>query len=122
MAKAKKGMVQLQLSTGISPRFDVVHDHHVTLAFRVKAEDYAEVIGRVFPVEVLAEAWNLKIQAARVRLPAELLELCQNENPHVTISHVEGTKPKESNDMLKAEHEESEIRWPVLGTVCFVPF
>jgi hypothetical protein len=88
------------LLEAVSPRFAEVEAHHLTLRFGVDLEPYRHVIGKQFEGRVICEAWDDAIQAVQVELPADIAELCENEHPHVTVSHREGIPAKRSNPLL----------------------
>lgn len=76
-----------------------VFAHHATLMFRPSPGHLATLeVGRRVDVEVYGYASDERGQAVAVRLPDDVN--CANDNPHVTISVVEGEAPKYSNQLL----------------------
>jgi len=73
---------------------------HVTLQFAVERNLLQGKEGETFPVSATAIVHNDRIQAIRVDLPEDIRELCNNVNPHITLSHLDGVPPFESNAML----------------------
>lgn len=84
-----------------APIHEKVFGDHVTLAFRPTKEQVEELtpkLGQRFPLEVIVELGDSRCQAVLVRNNG--FPVCQNENPHITISCAPGTKPYYSNTML----------------------
>ena len=73
---------------------------HVTLQFAVERSILQDREGETFPVTATAIVNNDRIQAIKVELPEGVRDLCNNANPHITLSHKEGVPPFESNTML----------------------
>lgn len=121
-----KGILWLALhdqSPAIVPMYPVLARHfHVTLHFGCSAEEFAQFIGREVRVQFDAECWDGDIQACSVRiLDPEISAICQNENPHVTISMGEKIRPVQSNDMLRSsEHSCTDLGFTLPATVEFV--
>lgn len=72
---------------------------HMTLSKKV-TPDLLAMVGSQVRLRVVGVAQNDRVQAAVVSLPSGITS--DNETPHVTLSHVEGASPKESNDMLRS--------------------
>lgn len=103
-----KGILWLSLAEQVSP-VDVLYqpsNHlHITLRFNVDFSEVEHLLGREVMVYCYEDCHNNRIQAVRVQLPAEFHTLCQNESPHMTISHLPNVRPVESNNMLQSEHD-----------------
>lgn len=102
-----KGILWLSVVGQVSPvaaRYNPAKHLHVTLQFGVEYEPFAHLIGQKVYVRCYADCHNDKVQAVRVELPAEFRRLCLNKNPHITISHVDGVGPVESNEMLRTSY------------------
>lgn len=80
------------------------------------------MLGKTVEVMAVANCCNDKIQALRVSLPEEVRQLCNNENPHMTISMVEGVKPVESNNMLEGDRMEVPMNLPLTLRFDFFQF
>lgn len=83
---------------------------HVTLKFNVSFESVKKYLDREVNVELLENCWNKEIQAITVKLPTPFASLCNNKNPHMTISHKSGVRPVKSNDMLDGEYTSEPIK------------
>jgi len=96
---------------------------HVTLQFGIYENEIpAGILGHTFSVRATSICYNTRIQALRVELPTELQDVCQNENPHMTISMVSGVRPVESNEMLQGSHNSEPVNFD-LSLICeFSPF
>jgi hypothetical protein len=107
-SKGKKGILWVSLneqSPPVPPRFSELPKHfHVTLAFNCLEESYKDLIGKGVEIAVNSDCYDQNIQALSVSLPSEVAALCENPNPHVTISMCEGVRPVESNRMLSSDH------------------
>jgi hypothetical protein len=102
-----KGILWLGLVNQVSPvtpNYDPVKHFHVTLQYNVESSQFKNLIGKRYTIRVLEDCWNHEIQALRVELPSEIADLCNNANPHMTISHRPGIAPKMSNDMLQSDN------------------
>lgn len=82
----------------VTPRYEVVRCHHITLQYGVSLDRWWRWVGLEFAAIGLADCWNDRIQAVRVQLPATIP--CMNPHPHITVSHQVGVSAKESNQML----------------------
>jgi hypothetical protein len=89
---------------------------HITLQYNVPlTEEIAQFLWKApIPVTVRANCYNHRIQAVRVNLPEHFQPLCQNANPHMTISMVNGARPVQSNAMLDSTHVEQELEATLL--------
>jgi hypothetical protein len=97
--------------------FERVAEHlHVTLQYNVPlTEEIAQFLWKEpIPVQVTANCFNHQIQAVRVQLPEFVRTLCQNADPHMTISMVQGTRPVQSNVMLGSNHVEQPLEVTLL--------
>lgn len=87
---------------------------HVTLQFGVEyTEEIAELIGKEVGVTAVANCSNGRIQALKINLPEEVLSMCKNPVPHMTISSEDGVKPVESNNMLSSDHSCTVVDIPL---------
>jgi hypothetical protein len=120
-----KGILWLSLAeqnSPVQPIFNTANHLHVTIQFNVELSEVEHLIGREVMVYAYSNCSNGRIQALRVELPAEFHTLCQNECPHMTISHLPNVRPVESNAMLESEHNSLPCDL-VLATVAeFKPF
>jgi len=120
-----RGILWLTLQGQISPvqpLYQQANHLHVTLRFNVELSEVEHLLRREVMVHCYEECHNGRIQALRVELPAEFDTLCQNESPHMTISHLPNVRPVESNVMLQSEHDSLPLDL-VLATVAeFLPF
>jgi hypothetical protein len=96
-------------SSPVTPKFPNLARHfHVTLQFGIDWEalfpEVKALIGNQYTVSIMANCHNDRIQALSVTLPEEVAHLCNNLNPHITVSMANGVKPVESNQMLASEH------------------
>jgi hypothetical protein len=108
----------------VCPSFvNAVRHLHVTLQFGVYENEVpAGILGHTFSVRATSICYNTRIQALRVELPAELRDVCQNENPHMTISMIPGVRPVESNEMLQGFHHSESVDFE-MSLICeFSPF
>lgn len=120
-----KGILWLSLAEQISPVqpiYNPANHLHVTIQFNVELSEVEHLLGRQVMVHCYEECTNGRIQALRVELPAEFHTLCQNECPHMTISHLPNVRPVESNAILESDHNSLACDL-VLPTVAeFQPF
>jgi len=72
--------------------------HHITLFFDVSREDYENLIGKEFTVDVIANCYNSNIQALLCVVPQYIPH---KRNSHITVSYVDGALPSDSNTMLE---------------------
>jgi hypothetical protein len=122
-----KGIFWLTLPDQDSPVFPVYNPAkhlHVTLQFNVSRESISEhLMLRPVAVRLINDCWNLQIQALSVQiLDQTLADLCNNQHPHMTISHVDGVGPVKSNEMLDADHNFSPVERIIYLTPEFRPF
>lgn len=118
-----RGILWLTLPEQVSPvepRFVPARHFHVTLQFGVERQDVEHLIGQTVRVRCIELCHNGSIEAIRVVLP-EGVE-CGNAHPHMTLSHVEGVRPVESNAMLAAEHEAVPLGLELELVAEFSPF
>jgi hypothetical protein len=114
-----KGILWLSLTGQNSPVeaiYNPANHLHVTIQFNVELSEVEHLLGRQVMVHAYANCSNGRIQALRVELPAEFHTLCQNESPHLTISHLPNVRPVESNTMLQSDHNSLPLDL-VLSTV-----
>jgi hypothetical protein len=114
----QKGIFWLTLPDQNPPvpsKFNNVARHfHVTLQFGVELTlEIREMLGKTVEATAVANCYNNQIQALRVSLPEEVRQICNNENPHMTISMADGVKPVESNNMLKGDCTEIPLSIPI---------
>lgn len=84
------------------PRHKNVFADHVTLFFNPSDETKESFeIGQKIVFIAYGEACDEKAHAVIVELPTNVP--CFNENPHITISTADGTKPFYSNEMLEGK-------------------
>lgn len=95
---------------------------HVTLQFDTEFDRWKKLIGKTVNVELIANCWNDEIQAIRVKLPSYYKRICQNKEPHITVSHLENVAPFKSNEMLNSDHEETLINQRIQAVVEFFEF
>lgn len=97
---------------------------HITLQYNVPlTEEIAQFLWREpVAVTVRANCFNDRIQAVRVELPESFRNLCQNANPHMTISMVKGVRPVQSNNMLDSSHVKEELEVTLLFRAEFSHF
>ena len=102
----------------VPARYGNTQAQHLTLAYGVERSPYADIIGLPVTIAIVSEAWNGDNQALRAIIPSWLP--CQNQNPHITISWVDGSTPVRSNLMLEGEHREEPFEAIVHCMVEFV--
>lgn len=114
----------MQLSAGLACVGTTVYCHHVTIQFGVEAASFTTLIGRKFKFKVVEYCNNPRTcSAAVVKLPEELQVLLpEGKIPHVTMRCLDGIKPVESNNMLKAPVYRSKVDVDLTGTMEFQPF
>lgn len=98
--------------------FERPADHfHITLQYNVPLTDeIAQFLWKEpIPVRISANCYNDRIQAVRVELPESFRNLCQNADPHMTVSMVHGARPVMSNVMLGSGH----VSQPLEATMMF---
>lgn len=97
---------------------------HITLQYNVPlTEEIAQFLWKEpLAVNVTANCFNDRIQAVRVQLPDSVRSLCQNSDPHMTISMVQGARPVQSNVMLGSNHVEQELETTLLFRAEFSRF
>ena len=96
---------------------------HVTLQFGIYENEVPEgILGEAFTVRFTENCFNSRVHALRVQLPEELRDICQNENPHMTISMISGVRPVESNEMLQGSPHSESVDFE-MSLICeFSPF
>ena len=111
---------QATLREHITPLFEHIFCHHVTLLYGIAASDerVAASLNTTQTIEVYALAHDDKAQAVRVKtngLPDTY------GVPHITISTGKGIEPFHSVAMLQGEHTEVPLDPPLTlsGTVQF---
>lgn len=105
--------------------FEKVAEHlHITLQYNVPlTEEIAQFLWKEpIPVQVTANCFNHQIQAVRVHLPESFRTLCQNADPHMTVSMVQGARPVQSNVMLGSNHVEQQLEATLLFRAEFSHF
>lgn len=85
--------------SGFAPRYNRANHIHCTLRFGVTFAECEAEIGRYVDCQLLADCWDDRIQAISVRLPDDIQ--CNNQCPHITMSHLSSVRPVESNRMLE---------------------
>lgn len=118
------GILWLALEPQITPvpyRYAPARHLHVTLLYGVTRRCWDEWIGRRVSIALIAECWNDRIQAAKVLLPDPYAAIATNPVPHLTLSHLNGVKPVESNQMLSLPHHEAILDVSVETVVAFRP-
>ena len=97
---------------------------HVTLQYNVPlTEEIAKFLWKEsFPVQVTENCFDHRIQAVRVELPELFKSLCQNANPHMTVSMAPKARPVLSNIMLDSNHVEEPLRATLLFRAQFHRF
>lgn len=105
--------------------FENIAEHlHITLQYNVRlTEEIAQFMWREpIPVQVTANCFNHQIQAVRVQLPEPFRALCQNADPHMTVSMIQGVRPVQSNVMLGSDHVEQQMEVTLLFRAEFSHF
>jgi hypothetical protein len=92
----------VQEPVNVAPRYPVGQPHHITLRYGVDRDDWNHLEGLEIEAIALYEAWNNRIQAIAVKLPAYIP--CQNRYPHISVSWKTGVAPVESNLMLSTKY------------------
>jgi hypothetical protein len=94
----------------IIKRFPIAHNKiqndHITLGFKLTPE-FERMIGSSVELEVIGYAEDDLVQAAVVDLGPEI-PFEKRGVPHITISHDESVKPKESNSLLERGFEPTD--------------
>lgn len=90
---------------------------HVTLAYGVSAEQYADFIGRQVPIMLTGVAHSERVQAVAVELP-EGIPFAGNHLPHITVSFADGVKPVEAGAFL-ASAEIKPLQFQIVGEIAF---
>lgn len=104
-------------------KYNNIPHSHVTLQFGVElTPELRGLIGKKTSVKVIADCWSDRIQAYKVALESDVVGMCRNAIPHMTLSFQDGVKPVESNAMLSADHSESPLDIEVEGVIEFKPF
>lgn len=109
----------VHLSTGVEPVHEVVHDHHMTLAFKPSDQCRAATPhGEPVSVRVVGMACDHRIQAAVVEIVSGPIDASWVVSgiPHVTISCAEGVRPVESIALLRQAMASGDIQ-PADGRV-----
>lgn len=102
---------------------NVARHLHVTLQFGVNENEIPDgLLGEAFTVRVTENCFNSRVHALRVQLPEELRDICQNENPHMTISMIPGVRPVESNEMFQGPHHSESVDFEIPLVCEFSPF
>jgi len=116
MISSTKGILWavLQAPLGVKPLYSNGSPHHITLQYGVRREGWAQWIGTRFTARAVAVCHNDRVQAVAFTMPSNVP--CQNDNPHVTVSWVQGAAPVESNAMLAGTHH----RQPLAGEWAFI--
>lgn len=120
-----KGILWLALPeqfSPVEPIYQPAKHLHVTLQFGVEFDQVSHLIGKEVVAFAESNCYNDRVQALTILLPQEILILCNNENPHLTISHREGVRPVESNEMLKGEHKSLDFNQVIFTVAEFKPF
>lgn len=86
----------------VDPRYLIKPQaQHLTLQYGVELHPfYSCWLGYEFLANLKSETWNGSIQAIAVELPFHVRHLCQNQQPHITLSWQEGCQPVQANRML----------------------
>jgi hypothetical protein len=108
----------LQEPLVVQPLYPEGSPHHITLQYGVEREAWGDIIGLPMTVGALELCHNDRIQAIRVALPT--WALCQNPNPHITVSWVPGAQPVEANAMLNAPHHSEPMTIPIHTMIEFL--
>merc|ERR1712194_99928 len=88
------------------PTFGTVHADHLTLHYlpsddKLPTEDSTWMVGDVMSIDVLPAVSDAVVQAAPALVRDDVLECCQNEHPHITISVGPGGTAAMSEAMLQ---------------------
>ena len=103
-------------------RYTDAKHHHVTLKFNVDRDDVANLIGKKVTLYCSDVCWDDNIEAIPVIMLSEWAGICQNQHPHITLSHREGIKPVQSNTMLAGDHEKNVLGIVIEGVTEFFEF
>jgi len=87
--------------------FPKVFGRHIMLYFNVPYSTLKSWDGYEFSFSIPLLAWNNRVQAVSVILPANVPR--DYPYPHITVSAQKGVSPVASNDMLKAVHKEVRL-------------
>ena len=94
---------------------------HVTLSFQPRPQHLLELmehLGNTCEIEILHEEFDERCQALSVRiLSSELADLCQNEQPHVTLSCAAGTQSSYANQLLSVLQPSPAANCPARGVI-----
>lgn len=93
-------------------------EFHVTLGFGVWEEDVTSLIGTDVILVTQLNCWDDKIQA----LTVNGVDRLDGGVAHITISMAEGVTAKQSNEMLKGQHQEQILELVLYGTIKFHSF
>lgn len=106
--------------------FDVVKCDHITVQFGIKDDSelmQTVALGSSVSINVNSIGRNDRIQAAQCDAPEISALFPEGKIVHITISHIEGAKPVESNTMLINPDISEKITGVILtGTLEFKPF
>jgi hypothetical protein len=105
-------------SIAVPARYGNTQRQHITLAYGVESEQYADIIGLPSSVGIEAECWDEEVQAVSVVLQNWLP--CHNKYPHIAISWVDGSTPVKANVMLESKHQSAPLEWAMLP--CMIEF
>ena len=108
-----RGILWLESSTFQSPvdlKYNKAKHYHVTLMYNVKLEHVEYLVGNSIQCVAVENCWNDDIQALRIKFAdRNVLELCTNKVPHMTLSHRDGVSPVKSNDMFANLYNKESI-------------
>lgn len=98
----------------IPNRFKKIFPPHLTLRFNAALTKEQQLfLETSFQVRIIADAWNGEIQAAKAEiLDPQVAALCENKQPHITISS-NGASPVKSNAMFAGSHDEQPIDFTI---------
>lgn len=93
----------------VTPKFEKVIAHHVTLAFRPTDGISKQDIGKTVSLKITGQVINDAIgaQAVLVELPEGIK--CSNKNPHITISVKPDVPPVKSNEAIDKALQEGTV-------------
>jgi hypothetical protein len=113
-----KGIIQIRVSTPLNPKYPVVHNSHVTVAFKVDEEALA-FVGQEIAVKMVSLHDDGTCQAVKVAYDDHELKSISNREPHITVSCAEGVKPMHANEVIKTVG--LPLSGEVIGVVEFKP-
>lgn len=103
--------------------YPIIKAHHITIAFnptKTESEIYNRMLGKTFNINVDYVAHNDRIQALSVKIDG--IQRMDGGYDHITVSHVAGAKPVESNTMLVGKNNKKKVSLVLKGKLEFISF